>query len=431
MKTNPLKITTQRNSFLFLSTFCLIAFFLLCYPLHAKSFDLKENIADTNSESKVDYLEKIYFSGTNKKDMNNKILITIQDLEGKHATAAVAAQYTFLNGIKTNAENAKNACEVANLLAAGIYGLDALEAINQNIPKPNKETSSQVEPALNAASSISNTVSDAAWTKWYLSGGSATGAARTGMTAYKVSAATSMASQTAHAVQETQKLINGLHLSGDKPCKNIPQKDIQIGDHSLPANSDNDKGTSSKSGSINVSIRNITYDQSKSVKSAITKVANVYEVKNDNFSNNAMTMTVVTDLNVSMLLDSIVKVNPDQNFDVTYKSGDDDAQKQIQLANNPDKSKNPSQKASRDVNIQVSGITYDQSKSLTAQLEKTSGISSVKTSAFVGGSTTMVLHTSLLADELISTVKKAFPKTNFEVGAASDQMIVLSHSNNK
>lgn len=199
------KIRLKRLSKFFLNTILLFTGFLHYYGLYAKSFITNnkiyiENPIDTNIESKVDYLEKIYFSGKNKEGLNDMILETIQDLEGKTGTSYVAVQYSFLTGIKNNANSAKDACEVEEMLAAGIYGLDVREALNEKIPKPSNETTSQVEPAVNTARSISSSVGDVALTRWYLSNGTATGAAKTGIAAYKVSSATYTASRTAQTI---------------------------------------------------------------------------------------------------------------------------------------------------------------------------------------------------------------------------------------
>src|SRR4051812_42438148 len=97
-------------------------------------------IASTNYgqqiEKKVDYLEKIYFSGKNKADLYDMILLTVNQLGSRFDSTmlpspAFLKQYVFLKNISPQANAAKDACEVLDLIAVGIRDLDIEEAIAQ------------------------------------------------------------------------------------------------------------------------------------------------------------------------------------------------------------------------------------------------------------------------------------------------------------
>ena len=443
-KSPGLKIVTWQQVHKIIPLLFLLVFSsLFARPLPIELSAYTSHFQDTMPESKVDYLERIYFSGKNKEGLNNMILETIQSLEGKNTTAAVAVQYSFLSGIKGNAENAKNACDIEQILAAGIYGIDVHEALSQNIPRPGKEATAQSGSALQAVSTISSNVSGAAVTGWYLSNGSA-GYAKTAVAAYKVNAATTTVARTAESIKQAQEIFKA--FAKDKPCKSVPQKDIPIGNHS---SGQSETGTQSQLTLVNVTISNINYKQFSAIKTAILSgIKRVNSITKDNFYSNNASMTMKTDLKVSVLIDSIINVNPALNFDVNSRSEDDADQKEIQLSYNPDASNNTSHKTSnpgqdntsqkqppednladrqeKDIAVQISGITYDQSKSLSTAMERINGVNSVKSSGFYGAMVSIKVHTSLSPDELIENIKKCSPKLTFEVGAATDQMIMMT-----
>jgi hypothetical protein len=271
----------------------------------------------TDVEKKVDYIEKIYFSGKNKDDLNTLILITTQELEGKPATTAVAKQYIFLTGIKDKANAAKHACEVEELLAAGIYGIDAKEAILQNIPKPDGAATDKAGDALSKVSALSNSTgnlaNNAALSTWNLSGGSVTSYVAIGKVAGAASTAGSVIGTAGSAMKVADDINKIKDLFPDKkPCKSVPQKDIQIGAHVLP-----DTAKSARqAAATKITIKNITYNQLSSVASAIEKFPGISSVNSDNFNNNTATILIIHSIKMKDLINRIIQSNNDVNFNV-------------------------------------------------------------------------------------------------------------------
>lgn len=409
--------------------------FLLFNAISVKSFANStekaclKNYFDSTKESKVDFLERIYFSGKNRDGLNTMILETLQDFEGKNTTASVAVQYTFLSNIKTNAANADDACQIEDMLAAGIYNIDAREAETQKIPLPSKETNARMAPALDAASNASRSFGNAAITSYYLSNGNI-GMGRAGITAYRFGAAAGAASQTVNGINQAKEFFKGISRSKDKPCKNVSPKDIEVGSHLLSAGNEKDKILSSKTESINVSITNVTFDQSKSIKSNINKIKNVLTIKNNSFNSNSVSMLIVTNLPVNLLTDSIMIVNKEITFEVISQSGDEDQYKQVTLSINADASADPAEKKYRKVSVTIMGLTYEQYKLVADQLGKKTGIKSVKANGYASTYTILSLNSSLSADDLIDDIKNIFPKVHFEVGAATDEAIMLTRTEN-
>jgi len=86
---------------------------------------------------------------------------------------------------------------------------------------------------------------------------------------------------------------------------------------------------------------------------------------------------------------------------------------------------------SKEVTVTIQGgITYEQSKSLAAAMEKINGINSVKPSGFTLGYISYKINTLLNSDELIEGIKKWNPKLSFVVMAAPEEAIMLAISNN-
>jgi len=228
--TNVLKRT-------FLSCFILLTGILLLDAAKAKISPYKvcrsrpQVTTDTMAEKKVDYLEQIYFSGKNKENLNRAIAAVILDMEAKPATEAVTKQYLFLGGIKDQATAAEDACEIEDILAVGIYDIDPAEAALQNIPQPGKKFSEKFDKTLAGVNGLSNSTANAALSVFVLSKGSAgtlglaNNAAFVGNTVGTIAAGKK-------AYDDTKKLIRW--VSGDKPCKKVHPKNIEIGPHIVP-----------------------------------------------------------------------------------------------------------------------------------------------------------------------------------------------------
>lgn len=197
------------------------------------------------AEKKVDYLERIYFSGENKEGLDTKILITLQELQSKVPTPALAKQVTFLIDIQGKTQASDNACDILELLAVGIYNIDAAEAILQGVKKPSDQAKAKSVDALesiNKLNSTSTNLSSSArnlqWSSYLLNGNSygsfASGAGKVANTAGAVGLATSAAGQAGQTAKQLNDVGKSLGISfkkKGKPCSDVPKKDIQIGEH--------------------------------------------------------------------------------------------------------------------------------------------------------------------------------------------------------
>ncbi len=217
----------------------------LCFPLICALFSsslLAQTPSSASAEKKVDYLERIYFSGENKEKLNIGILIALQEMQQKAPTTALAKQVTFLIDVKDKANAADNACDVLDLLAVGIYDIDAVEAVQQGVRPPSdkaKAKSADATENLNKLSSASGSVSSSArsleWSSYLLSGGNygsfAAGAGRLANTAGTIGYVAGTAGQ----VGQTVKDVGSFFKKKDKPC-DVPKKDVPLGEHAaLPA----------------------------------------------------------------------------------------------------------------------------------------------------------------------------------------------------
>jgi hypothetical protein len=218
-----------------------ILLFAMCSIItaNAKS-DFNEacfNRRDSSLEKKVDYLERIYFSGENKAGINSQILIVLQEIEGKTPTPSLAKQVTFLLEIKEKALSAGSACEILDLLAVGIYNLDAAEGRQQGVIPPSDKAKEKTTDALSslnklnsATQSISSSASSLAWSSYLLSG-------KTGGfgTAGKISGAASSLGAIAGTAGQLSELgkILGIGKKKDKACSDVPKKTIEIGQHEV------------------------------------------------------------------------------------------------------------------------------------------------------------------------------------------------------
>ncbi len=216
----------------------LIAMLLFCYHVNGQK-------ADAVTEKKVDYLEKIYFSGLNKEQLNTLILIALQELEAKSPTPSLARQVTFLLGIKEHAAAAKNACEILEMLAAGIYSIDANEAQQQGVlTNSSKKTKEKTFNAIenlgklkSTAGDLSNNATNLGWSSYYL------GSTNFGNGAFKVAGAAANIGNALNSAKDIVKTAGQVRdmiktivifKNKDLPCTDVLAKDIAIGDHENP-----------------------------------------------------------------------------------------------------------------------------------------------------------------------------------------------------
>ena len=308
-----------------------IAFILPCCLLFNRNVDAKlyvykdcqKNVTEAGdtTEKKVDYIERIYFSGKNKDGLTTMILTTYQSLEGKPVTTAVAKQYVFLIGIADKANAAKNSCEVEELLAAGIWSIDANDAMLQNIAKPGQAATDQAGDAISKVGSLSSSASNlagsAAYSQWTLSNGSYSGynsISRVGGAISKVSVVTGTIGQGKQVADQVGKFF--VH---DKPCKSVVPKNIEIGPHLVPDTSKNKQANAG----TKIIIKNIKYEQVSSMVAAISKIPGISLVKRDNWTNDTATLIVTHTMKTTDdLIDKIIQSNNGVNFKVESSSSD-------------------------------------------------------------------------------------------------------------
>ena len=224
----------------------LLSCLLFCSNVFAADKTVKFN-GDTTAEKKVDYLERIYFSGEDKEGLNTNILIAIQDIQTKTATNVLIKQITFLMEIQEKASAAKDACEILDLLAVGIYNIDAAEAVKEGVrPATSKAKAKSVDALaslgkLNStANNLSGNASNLAWSSYLLSGGKygsfasgagkvATGAAKVGNTINAIG----QAGETGKQLLDVGKSLGIKINKKDKACNDVAKKDIVIGEHGV------------------------------------------------------------------------------------------------------------------------------------------------------------------------------------------------------
>ena len=107
------------------------------------------------TEKKVDYLERIYFSGENKAGLKGLILVAIQEIEKQPFTQDLSKQRYFLGELNAKAESVENACDLLEMLAVGIYNIDAAEANAQNIKMPSDNAKAKTGNVIDKLNSIS------------------------------------------------------------------------------------------------------------------------------------------------------------------------------------------------------------------------------------------------------------------------------------
>jgi hypothetical protein len=233
----------KKNSTAFGETSGVIVFlFTTCFFF---SLHIYAQTQSSNAEKKVDYLEQIYFSGENKEGLNTKILIAIQAIQQKKPTTALAKQATFLLDVEDKANAADNACDVLDLLAVGIYNIDAAEAAQEGVKPPSDKAKVKSADALasltklnNTSNNLSSSAHNLEWSSYLLNGGKfgsfAAGAGKVANTAGAVGTVAGAAGQAGQTVKQLGDIGKSLGIGfkkKDKPCKDVTKKDIEIGEH--------------------------------------------------------------------------------------------------------------------------------------------------------------------------------------------------------
>lgn len=283
---------------------------------------------DTAAEKKVDYLERIYFSGEDKEGLNTKILIALQELQNRLPTPALAKQVTFLIDIQDKASDAENACDILDMLAVGIYHIDAAEAEKQGVRMPSSKAKAKAGDALSSLNqlnrnsyNLSSSANNVAWSSYLLNGGKYSGftagaskVARTAGTVGVVTGAAVQVGQTGKDLIDFGKKMGVNLKKKDKPCNDVAKKDIEIGEHIPPGINTN--VAKSSTGSTKVLIKNINYNQLSTISAAMDKIEGIRSVSSDDFNNHTATIQVNHDMKVKELIDKIIASNKSIDFNV-------------------------------------------------------------------------------------------------------------------
>ncbi|MGG9960326.1 hypothetical protein [Ferruginibacter sp. SUN106] len=291
MKFSQNKRTTARPAIL-------IILLVLSFSVHCLAQGVTP--ADDN-ERKVDYFERIYFSGKNKADISALYLATIQELQDKNLSAAAEKQYNLLVALKDQVFEAESACDALEIIAVAIYSIDANTAINQGIKAPTekvkKATFDEVSSAL-----TSNVDS------------------------------TSRANVYAAKAGEGKKILTAVtgivFPKKDKPCKDVTPKVITIGlhnadDNAAGGNTNNNGNTSSvKTINTKITIKNIKYNQLSTIVSRIEKTEGISNLNSDNYSNSIAILEVKHTLKTKEIIDKILTANKELKIEVESISAD-------------------------------------------------------------------------------------------------------------
>ncbi len=276
------------------SQIVLVTFLVFFFNIHSKSQNVSP--ADDN-ERKVDYFERVYFSGKNKAGISALYLATIQELEGKSLSPAVEKQYNLLIALKDQVFDAKNACDALEIIAAAIYSIDAHTAMNQNIKEPTENVKTEI--LSNVSTALYNNVDSASKVKSYLS-------------MYK---------------NGSQVLKGLIPPKKDKPCKYVTAKGIQIGLHPIvvvTTESINaiENVNESKTPNTKITIKNIKYNQLSIIVSRIEKTVGIIDLNSDNYNNNIAILEIKHTLKTKDIVDKIITGNKEFKIVVESTSPD-------------------------------------------------------------------------------------------------------------
>lgn len=308
------------------------AFFLSCclaVPAFAQQ-------SSTAAEKKVDYLERVYFSGQNKEGLNTQIMIVLQAFQDKPLTPSLEKQTSFLADIQKKIPAAADACEVLDMLSVGIYNLDAAEALKQGVRSPSDNAKVKTFDALSginklhsASTNIGTSARGLEQTTYASNGGQrnsvATGAgkvASTATTVGNVATAAEQAGQTAKQLEDVGKSFGIGTKKKDKPCPGVPRKEIAVGEHQQQTLSAS-ANTASQVASITTTVIQIQGISSSSLKTFTDGLRSKPGVKSaeKTFNEQSSAVTVVHEGSTDVLADWIEEHFGNQLKTVNYSSG--------------------------------------------------------------------------------------------------------------
>lgn len=304
----------------------------------APSFFIVESVfaqqAGIAPESKVDYLERVYFSGQNKAGLNTQILIVLQEFQDKTQTPALIKQTAFLSEIQKKIPQAEDACEVLDMIAVGIYNLDAAEALKQGVKSPSDKAKVKTFDALSSISRLQSASSNIGMsargleqTTYATNGGqrtdvasSAGKVANTANTVGNVANAAQQAGQTAKQLGDVGKSLGIGTKKKDKPCNEVPKKDIAPGVHQAQATNVAVKAAAATTITTVINVQGITSAALKSFTESLRSKAGVKSAEKS-FNEQASTITVVHEGSTDVLADWIEENFGSQLKTVNYSSG--------------------------------------------------------------------------------------------------------------
>jgi hypothetical protein len=281
-----------------------------------------------SAEKKVDYLERVYFSGENKVGLNTQILIAVQELQEKQLDPCLAKQATFLQGIQSTAHDAEDACDILDMLSVGIYNIDAAEAYKQGVKPPSDKAKMKTIGAtasLNKLGSASKGINKSAkdlQTSAQTSGGKtnstiATNAGNVASAAQTVGNIATAAQQTGQQIGDLEKSLGINSKKKDKPCPDVAKKEIAIGDHQANAVS---ASSNTASSTTVISIQSITSSTLRELTDSLRHKTGVKSAEKS-FNELSSTITVVHDGSTDAIADWIEDKFGGQLKLVNYSNG--------------------------------------------------------------------------------------------------------------
>ena len=296
--------------------------------------------AQVSPEKKVDYLERIYFSGENKEGLNTQILIALQEIQERAPTTALAKQATFLLDIKDKASAEDNACDLLDLVAVGIFNIDAAEAVKQGVKPPSDKAKAKSVDAiasldkLNSTSyNLSSGARDLEWSSYLLSGGHygsfAAGAGKVARTTGTIGVAAGAAGQVGRTTKQLGDIGKsmGIRIGGkkDKPCKEVEKKNIEIGEHLAPvantaANTDAATKPDAAASTTIITISGISSSSLRTLADALREKAGVQSAEKS-YNETASTISVLHAGSTDALADWLEDKFGNQFKLVDYGSG--------------------------------------------------------------------------------------------------------------
>ena len=291
------------------------------------------------AEKKVDYLEKIYFSGSNKEGLTDSIEVYVSRMSKRFDSTLIPSpeylkQFVFLQKIQPQLPNTKDACDILDLLAVGIRNIDIEEAMAQKIKKPSEDAVNNSADALegigkvnNAVSSTSGALNSLAWANYYRSGKTVGfGATRS------IAGAADMLETGVELAKQGKDIANALGMFGgkNKSCKEVDKKNIALGEHKFTpiskqslastAQTETTEKTVTTVASVTattVTINNISFKQLSTLRDLLEKMKGVHDVVTDNFNNNVAVLKVSHELKLDDLLVNITQLTSSVKLEVS------------------------------------------------------------------------------------------------------------------